>query len=105
MARRDKVRLDHKGIEEIAKGLAMQRAVKIKTDQVARGVEAMGIRVGDVDGGPREVDLPVKVEYQISDRARGTVTLAHPAGEAVQSKHGALTKAAAQAGFTVKDKR
>ena len=102
---RDKVRLDHKGIEEIAKGLAMQRAVKIKADQIARGIEAMGIRVGGFKGDSGEIDLPVVVLTEISDRARAEVILAHPAGEAVQAKHGALTKAAAQAGLEVKDKR
>lgn len=100
-----KVLIDQKGIQEIAKGLAMQRAIKLKTDQVVRGIQAMGIRVGGFKGDGGEIDLPVKAEYDISDRARGSVILAHPAGQAVQAKSGALTKAAAQAGLEVKDKR
>jgi hypothetical protein len=102
---RDKVRLDSKGIQAIAKSAFMQNAVKLKTEQVAIKVRGMGIRVGGFKGDVGEIDLPVETDLHITDRAHGTVTLAHPAGEAVQAKHGALTKAAAQAGLEVKDKR
>ena len=108
---RIKVRLDLKGLEQIAMSRAMQFATRGAASEIADGVKGMNIRVGDKDGGPREVDLPVEIgEMTVTtdmqlNRAKSSVTLAHPAGEAVQSKHGALTKAAAQAGYTVKDKR
>jgi hypothetical protein len=44
----------------------------------------------------------VKVKLSTTDRAHAEVILAHPAGIAVQAKHGALTKAASQAGLEVK---
>lgn len=99
-----KVTLNHKGIEAALKGHAMQAAVKLAADGIAANVEAQNIRVGDHDGGKHEIPLPVTVTMVTSDRAKALVTLAHPAGESVQAKHGALTKAAAQAGFPVKSK-
>jgi hypothetical protein len=63
---------------------------------VAAQVEAAGQKV---DNG-RE-DLPVKVDEYTTDRAAASVTLAHPAGRAVQAKHGLLTRAAASVGLEV----
>lgn len=68
-------------------------------EQAADHVRSMGISVGASDGGG-EVPLPVEV-VDDSSLAGVALVLAHPAGEAVQAKHGALTKAAAQAGLTV----
>ena len=86
------------------KGPLMQRAIQVKTEQIARNVRALGIKVGDRDGGRHEYDLPVNAEVTVTDRARGRVTINHPAGEAVQAKHGALTKAASEAGMEVREK-
>ena len=97
-----KVRLNSKGVEEILKSREMQAIVKAKAEQVARNVRNMGIKVNDHDGGPKEFDLPVQVSETITDRAHANVSLAHPSGESVQAKHGALTKAAAQAGLDVR---
>lgn len=96
------IKLDHAGIAVLLKDPMMQRAINLKTDQVARNVERANIQVGAV-AGSGTIALPVEVRHEVTDRARGTVTLAHPAGEAVQAKHGLLTKAAAQAGLEVKD--
>lgn len=104
MARGPQIRFAPRGVDTLLKGVAMQRAMRLKAEQVAIKLRAMGIRVGDQDGGARERDLPVSVDSQVTDRARSTVTITHPAGLAVQAKHGALTKAAAQAGLEVKDK-
>jgi hypothetical protein len=40
-----------------------------------------------------------------TDRAHAVVVLAHAAGDAVQAKHGALSKAAAEAGLDFKGAR
>ena len=96
------MKIDRAGIGAIAKGAEMKALIGRLADEVAANVRDQGIRVGDRDGGPREVDLPVRVSQQTTDRARATVTLAHPAGIAVQAKHGALTKAASEAGLQVK---
>lgn len=102
MSTRIRVTLNKAGVGEIAKGAEMQALVAKLAEQVAENVRDQGIKVGDRDGGSREVDLPVKVSEQITDRARATVTIAHPAGIAVQAKHGALTRAASAAGLQVK---
>lgn len=80
----------------------MRSLVDSKAEAVAKNIEALGIGVGDRDGGKHEIPLPVKVELSTTDRAHALVVLAHPAGIAVQAKHGALTKAASEAGLQVK---
>jgi len=100
MARR--IRLNSKGIAEILKSAEMQRVIHAKAEEIAKNVREQDIKVGDRDGGPHEYDLPVMVSESITDRAHANVILAHPSGESVQAKHGALTKAAAQAGLDVK---
>lgn len=100
---RAKVTLDNTGIAAELKSTAIQREIAAKTDQVARAVEEQGITVGALSGGG-EMALPVETSQTTTDRAHGSVSLAHPAGLAVQAKYGALTKAAARAGLQVKDK-
>lgn len=95
---RPKVNLNHAGIASILQSPTMQRLIRAKTEQIADKVRNMNI---DVDGDPGKYALPVTTDVSVTDRARGRVTLAHPAGEAVQAKHGALTKAAAQSGMDV----
>lgn len=97
----NRVRLDTNGVGVVLKSPGLRSAAKDAAERVADNVRAMGIGVGDRTGGKYEIDLPVKVSAGTSDRARATVTLAHPAGQAVQAKHGALTKAAKQAGLDV----
>lgn len=101
---RHKVRLNHAGIENILQSTAMHRVVQAAAEATADNVRGQNIRVGDKDGGSHEVDLPVEVDMTTTDRAHAFVTIAHPAGLAVQAKHGCLTKAAAQAGLDVKGK-
>lgn len=96
------VKLDRAGIAAIAKSDEMMALVSAAAEEVAANVHGQGIQVGDRDGGPREIPLPVKVDTDVSDRARASVILAHPAGIAAQAKHGALTRAAAAAGLEVK---
>lgn len=59
-----------------------------------------GVTVGDVDGGGHEYPLPVRIFHD--DDGTSRVALAHPAGIAVQAKHGTLTRAAAANGFEVR---
>src|SRR5690606_33657854 len=85
MARAPQIRLDHAGMAEILMSAGVEAAVNAKVEQVAKSVRELGVKVGDRDGGPREYDLPVKTSMTTTDRAHGEVTLAHPAGEAVQA--------------------
>lgn len=100
-----RIRLNHKGVEEILKSAPMAAAVKDAAEKIAQNVRDQGIKVGDRDGGPHEYALPVTVTMVTTDRAHANVTIAHPAGESVQAKRGALTKAAAQAGLNVRGKK
>lgn len=96
-----KIRLDNAGVAAILKSADMQRATRALAEQVAQNVRELGIKVGDRDGSPHEHDLPVEVSMSTTDRAHANVTITHASGVAVQAKHGALTKAAAQAGLDV----
>lgn len=97
-----RVTLNHAGIAAILKSGEMHALIERVTESVAQHVRDQGIRVGDRDGGPRERDLPVDAKVVTTDRAHGVVTITHPAGIAVQAKHGALTRAASAAGLQVK---
>lgn len=99
-----RIKFDSRGIGELLRSTEVHRATQDAAEAVADNVRAQNIGVGDKDGGPREKDMPVKVEMTTTDRAHAWVTITHPAGLAVQAKHGALTKAAGQAGLDVKGK-
>lgn len=75
---------------------------------VDRAAEALAEKVRDhsgwdglVSGIPGSDEMPVTVKAYTSDRERASVFLAHPAGLAVQAKHGALTRAASDLGLEV----
>lgn len=99
---RSKVRLDHAGIRALLNNAQVEAVTLEAANAVAENVRAQGIRVGDKDGGPREEDLPVEVSLFHTDRPHAVVAITHAAGDAVQAKHGALTKAAAEAGLDVR---
>jgi hypothetical protein len=80
-------------LEEIARSAGMRAALHEAGEAIAENVRAQGIRVEHIPG---DIELPVEVDDD------GSVTLAHPSGQAVQAKDGALTKAAAQAGLDVR---
>lgn len=99
-----RVKLDLRGLEEVAKSREVRAAVHDAAEKVAANVEAQGIRV---QGKPGDIALPVKVYDDTTDdmrvnRAVSRVVLTHAAGLAVQAKHGALTRAASAAGLRVK---
>lgn len=89
--------LNEAALARLAKSDQMKTAAFEAAGAIADNVRSQGITVGDIDGGSWEIALPVK----ISSREHITVSLAHPAGKAVQAKHGALTRAAAAAGLEV----
>ncbi len=96
------IKLNRAGIAALAKSAEVRGMVDSAAEAVAANVRSLGIGVGDRDGGPREAPLPVKTRSFTTDRAAASVILAHPAGIAVQAKHGALTKAASAAGLEVR---
>lgn len=105
----NRVRINRRGFEEVAKRSSTGRALTTLGERVADNVRAQGIRVGDKDGGSHEAELPVDVSSGVTssmrmNRAKVWVTITHPSGKAVQAKHGSLTKAAAQAGLEVRDR-
>lgn len=102
---RPTVKLDSAGIASILKSQTMQQLIGLKTTEVASNVIDQKIGVGDKDGGAHEIPLPVESKVVITDRAHGIVTLAHPAGQNVEAKHGSLGKAALAAGLEVRNKK
>lgn len=88
-------RIDPDGIAELLKDPMLATAIHTLAEEIADNVRNEGRTVGHGD------ELPVKVDDYVTDRAASSVTLAHPAGLAVQAKHGSLTKAAAAAGLEV----
>lgn len=101
-----KVKLSLRGLEEAAKSSEMRDEIASLAEQVADKVRSQNIRVSGVPG---DDELPVKVYVDETsqmrlDRAKARVSLAHPAGLAVQAKHGALTRAAAAVGLEVKSR-
>lgn len=100
----NRVKLNLRGLEEVATSGEMHAAIDAAAERVAANVESQGIRVS---GTPGDDALPVKVHSDTThgmtvNRASARVVLAHASGLAVQAKHGALTKAALMAGLRVK---
>lgn len=91
---------DYHGIGEVLKSAGMTDAVTEVATTVARNVDAQGLTAesGAAESGAA---ITAVVKSSVSDRARATVTIEHPAGEGMQAKHGVLTKAAAAAGLEV----
>lgn len=85
-------------IAKLADDADVKAAVKKVAQEIVGHIDDLGITVGGEDGSPFEYPLPVKVFDRDGET---TVELAHPAGIAVQAKHGALTKGASAAGLKV----
>jgi hypothetical protein len=80
----------------------MQHAVNRLAGAIADEVRTHSGWDGLVSGVPGEDELPVKVyPSDGGDSAEAAVVLAHPAGKAVQAKHGSLTRAASALGLEV----
>lgn len=85
-----RIRIDYAGLGEVLRSREMAQAV----DDLAEAI-ADGVRAGISDP---LIAATVEVDHYTTDRAAAAVTIAHPAGLAIQAKHGALTRAAAAAG-------
>jgi hypothetical protein len=95
------IKLDHSGLAAISKSPEMRKLVTDTANRIAEEVDKQNIEVGAFKGAG-EIALPVSVRNETTDRATATVVLAHPAGIAVEAKHGALTKAASAVGLEVR---
>ncbi len=78
-------------------GRILREDMREPIDKLAAEI-ASKVDVGSV------TEAEVTVRSYTTDRAAAAVTIAHPAGMAIQAKHGALTKAAAELGLEVKSK-
>lgn len=100
MSDRIEVTLDKAGVAaflmEDCRGLVDDAAAEIAENVDTRGLEA-------VTG--QRLDTLVTVQPYTTDRAAALITIAHPGGQALQAKHGALTAAAAAAGIVVTRKK
>ena len=79
---------DTAGIGEILKSQGMRDELRRVARQMAAQVES-------------ETGRPVEITDGTTDRASVSVTIADPAGSAIQAKHGPLTRAAMTAGLDV----
>lgn len=95
--------LNSAGFAEVLKSAGMESAVRAATEAVASNVAGQGL-VAQSAGAESGIPIVGEVEMQTTDRARGKVTIKHPAALAMQAKHGVLTKAAAAAGLEVRAK-
>ena len=102
-----RVEIDLKGLEEVATSSEMRALMHDAAETMAENVRAQNIRV---EGVPGDIALPVKVYDDVTkglkvNRAVSRVVLAHASGQAVQAKHGALSKAASSAGLKLRGSR
>lgn len=99
-----RVRLNLGAIEQLKRSAQAKAAVHAAAEDAAANVRAQNISVGDRDGGPHEIPMPVEVQDGTGSGGLPSshVVIAHPSGQAVQAKHGSLTKAAAQVGLKVR---
>lgn len=78
------VKLDHAGIAKLLRSDELGRAVHDAATEVAGRVRAQATVTRH--------DADVVVDDYVTDRRASSVTIAHPAGLAMQAKHGALTR-------------
>jgi len=91
-----KLRLDHGGIAAVLKSGEVGGVIHDAAASVAAGAVAYA-RNGD--------EIPVEMDYYVTDRVAAGVTLAHPAGLGKEAKYGTLARAAASAGLEVTSRR
>jgi len=81
---RVKIELDSAGWAKLLKSAPVAAAVRKAAEDVAARVRPLA--------RTRRGPVPVVVDSYTTDRAAASVTIAHPAGQGIQAKHGALTK-------------
>lgn len=84
-----KIKFNSKAFEEILK-VRMRKPI----DELAHRIAA-NVDVGSV------TEAQIYVNSFETDRAGASIVIGHPAGIAIEAKHGALRKAAASQGFEV----
>lgn len=84
------IKLDYRAI-----GRILREEMRGPVDAAARDIAAR-VDVGSV------TEAEVTVRPYTTDRAAAAVSIAHPAGLAIEAKHGALKKAAASVGLEVR---
>lgn len=83
------VKLNRSGMRDLLRSEGVQAMLGRRAERVADVVRSAGIRV---EGVPGKTELPVEVDIRAGkNRARATVAIDHPAGLAVEAKHGVLT--------------
>ncbi len=86
-------KLDYKGVGEL-----------LKSDEIAKAVNAAAAAIAAIVDVGSVTEAQVTVREYTTDRRAAAVSIAHPAGLAIEAKYGALAKAAASVGLTVKSK-
>ncbi|HBJ72825.1 MAG TPA: hypothetical protein DDY88_03750 [Actinobacteria bacterium] len=87
-------KMDYSGVAELLKSKQLVVAVHKAAEAIAANVDKGSVTEAEV----------IVTDY-ITDRAHSVVVIAHPAGLAMEAKHGTLRKAAAAAGFEIKSKK
>jgi hypothetical protein len=87
------IRLDSGGIGEMLRSDGVRGVIDSLAESVAGNVNESSSN-GD--------SIPVEVSSYTTDRAAAGVTMAHPAGLALEAKYGPLAKAAASVGLEVR---
>lgn len=88
-----RIRLDHPGIAEVLNSAEVAAAIAGLAASVAANARS--------DGAVARNGVPVEVSTYTTDRSAASVALAHPAGLAIEAKHGSLIRAAGAAGLEV----
>lgn len=91
---------DLSGYADVMQGAGVCAAVDALAEQIAENVRA---NLGSVTEAVVETHSGTTSSMKVN-RARASATIAHPAGLAMQAKHGTLTKAAAAVGLKVTSK-
>lgn len=94
---RVRVRLDHAGIRQVLQSGPVRSMVADAGERAAEAIRAQGrlARSGAQESGP-DISGDVTVRPGVGgydQRPVSIVTIAHPAGVAMQAKHGVMTKA------------
>jgi hypothetical protein len=90
-----RINIKTRGFKKLMKGEPMVLDMTARGVRVVAAVESAGIRV---EGKPGRIDLPVALRVSKKGRARARVVLDHPAGKAVEAKHGILAASIDAAG-------
>lgn len=97
------VLLDSAGVRAHLNSPEVAAEVRAAAEKVAANVNAQGLTASSGAAKSGSAITAVVWSYT-TDRAAAAVSIQHPAGLAMQAKHGVLTKAATAAGLEVKMK-